>query len=294
MPSVGDRLSGLAPSEQSLVGYLFWLSRPRFWFYLAGPVVVGVVYAADAPADFFSPLAVGLFLYFLLPANLFLYGVNDIYDADVDRHNPKKDDEGREVRYSGDGIVVMVVFLATGLGIFFVPFLPSAGLLALLGFYALGVEYSAPPLRFKTTPLLDSISNGLYVLPGVVAFAAVAGRLPPALAVRGGWLWTMAMHTVSAIPDREPDRRAGIRTTATALGERGALVYCGACWLLAAGVMALVHPFLGAVFALFPLFAVTIAATEVAIDRAYWWFPFVNTVAGMVLTLGGIWGVLYG
>jgi hypothetical protein len=35
------------------------------------------------------------------------------------------------------------------------------------------VEYSAPPLRFKTTPFLDSLSNGLYILPGVVAYAAI-------------------------------------------------------------------------------------------------------------------------
>jgi 4-hydroxybenzoate polyprenyltransferase len=164
----------------------------------------------------------------------------------------------------------------------------------LLGFYALGAQYSAPPLRLKTTPVLDSLSNGLYILPGVLAYLAVAGAFPPLLAVAGAWLWTMAMHTFSAVPDIAPDREAGIRTTATMLGERGALAYCGLCWLLAAGLMALVHPFLGAVFAVYPVFAVGVGATDVAIDRAYWWFPVLNTLAGMVLTMGGIWVILYG
>jgi 4-hydroxybenzoate polyprenyltransferase len=294
MSDVTERLSALAPSEQSLVGYLFWLSRPRFWFYLAGPVVVGVVYAADSVTDFFTPLTVGMFLYFLIPANVFLYGVNDIFDQDVDEHNPKKSEEGKEVRYQGDAIVVMLVYLMTALGGLFVPFVPTIGIYVLMVFFVLGTQYSAPPLRLKTKPLLDSLSNGLYILPGVLAYLAVARSFPPLLAVAGGWLWTMAMHTFSAIPDIEPDRNAGIRTTATVLGERGALAYCAACWLAGAGLMALVHPFLGGVFAVYPLFVAVIVAADVAIDRAYWWFPVLNTLAGMVLTMAAIWVILYG
>ena len=291
---VTDKLAALAPSEQSLFGYLFWLSRPRFWFYLAGPVVVGVVYAAESTAEFFTPVTVGMFLYFLIPANIFLYGVNDIFDRDVDEHNPKKSDEGKEVRYRGDAIVVMIIYLMTATGILIAPFLPLEGIYVLGAFYVLGAQYSAPPLRLKTTPFLDSISNGLYILPGIVAYLAVAREFPPLLAVAGGWLWTMAMHTFSAVPDIDPDRAAGIQTTATYLGHRGALAYCGLCWLVGAGLMALVHPFLGAVFAVYPVFVVGIVAADVDIDRAYWWFPFLNTVAGMVLTMGAIWGLLYG
>ncbi len=291
---VTERLATLAPSEQSLFGYLFWLSRPRFWFYLAGPVIVGVVYAADSVGEFFTPLTVGMFLYFLVPANVFLYGVNDIFDQDVDEHNPKKSEEGKEVRYRGDGIVIMLVFLLSALGAFFVPFLPFEGTYVLMAFFALGAEYSAPPLRLKTTPFLDSLSNGLYILPGVVAYIAVARTFPPVLAVAGAWLWTMAMHTFSAVPDIDPDRAAGIETTATVLGERGALAYCALVWLAGAALMALVHPFLGAVFAVYPVFILGIVTADVDIDRAYWWFPVLNTLAGMVLTMGAIWGLVYG
>jgi 4-hydroxybenzoate polyprenyltransferase len=72
-------------------------SRPHFWLYLAGPVLVGVAFGVPSIADLFAPVSVALFAYFLLPANAFLYGANDIFDADIDEENPKK--EGRELRY---------------------------------------------------------------------------------------------------------------------------------------------------------------------------------------------------
>jgi len=290
-----DRLATALPSEESRVGYLFWLSRPRFWLYLAGPVVVGVTYAADSGAELFAPLAVALFAYFLVPANVFLYGVNDAFDADVDEYNPKKDDdEGKEVRFQRDPVVLAVIALSGVLALAFVPFLPTAALLALGAWAVLSVEYSAPPARFKTTPLLDSVSNGLYILPAVVAYAAIEGALPPALAILAGWLWTMGMHTFSAIPDIEPDREAGIQTTATWLGERRTYYYCAACWLGAAIAFGLVHWVFGLLLGLYPIIVFGIVLAGVDVHEAYWWYPAINTLVGMSLTLVGLWVMLYG
>jgi 4-hydroxybenzoate polyprenyltransferase len=285
-------LDRLLPSESTPTGYLLRASRPRFWLYLAGPVIVGVAYGATGVGDLFAPLAVALFSYFLLPANVFLYGVNDVFDADIDEENPKKDD--REVRYQGDRLVPAAVVVSGLLGAAFVPFLPTVGVVAMAAFLLLSVEYSAPPLRFKTTPFLDSLSNGLYVLPGVIAYAGLTGQGPPLAAIAGGWLWAMGMHTFSAIPDIEPDREAGIETTATFLGEPRTYAYCAACWIAAAVVFGLVHPFFAAVLGVYPVFIAGILASDVSVERAYWWFPFLNTAAGMVLTLGGLWVVLYG
>jgi 4-hydroxybenzoate polyprenyltransferase len=289
--SVVARLAGLAPPD-TRVGYLLRLSRPRFWLYLAGPALVGAVFAADAPADFLAPRALVLYAYFLGPANVFLYGVNDVFDADIDEENPKKDD--REVRYRGGRDVVFVVLASGVLAVALLPVLPTEAVFATLVFLALATQYSAPPFRFKTTPLLDSLSNGLYILPGVVTYATVANAFPPTLAVAGGWLWTMAMHTFSAIPDIEPDRAAGIETTATFLGEGPTYVYCGVVWTAAAAVFALVDSRLGALLAVYPLFTLWVALSDVSVDRAYWWFPFLNTVVGALLTMGGIWRLLYG
>jgi 4-hydroxybenzoate polyprenyltransferase len=272
--------------------YLLKLSRPRFWLYLAGPVAVGVVYAAASTADLFTPTTLTLFAYFLLPANVLLYGVNDVFDVDVDAENPKK--EGREVRYGGDRLVPVAVVVCGGLALAPVALTPPLAWPWLAGFLVLGVAYSAPPIRLKTRPPLDSFSNGLYVLPGAAAYAAVAGRHPPLLAVAGGWLWTMAMHTFSAIPDIEPDRRAGIETTATKLGERRTYTYCAACWGLAAVAFGLLDVRLGALIGLYPVGVALVARSSVAADRAYWWFPAVNTVVGALITMGGLWRLVHG
>lgn len=279
--SVGDQLSSLLT-----------LSRPRFWLYLAGPVLVGAAYAATTVGDLFAPAAITLFAYFLLPANVFLYGINDIYDREIDAANPKKED--REARYRGQRYVPAAVGLCAALPLLFAPLVGTAAIPWLVAFLVLGAAYSAPPIRFKTTPLLDSISNGLYITPGAAAYAAVAGTQPPVLAVVGGWLWAMGMHTFSAIPDIEPDRETGIRTTATVLGEGRTYAYCGACWLASAAAFGALDVRLGALMLVYPALVAAIATASVAVDRAYWWFPAINTAVGALLTMGGLWRLFYG
>jgi 4-hydroxybenzoate polyprenyltransferase len=271
---------------------LFIRSRPRFWLYLAGPVLVGIAFGARTPADLVTPTTIALTAYFLVPANVLLYGVNDIFDAEIDVHNPKK--EGREIRYSGDDVVLLAVAVSVLLGGATFLVTQPAAWPYLGGFFVLAIGYSAPPLRFKTTPVLDSISNGLYILPGVAAYATVLGTAPPAPAIVAAWLWTMGMHTFSAIPDIEPDRVAGIRTTATWLGRRRTYVYVGLCWLGAAVAFGLVDLRVGALLSVYPVFVAVVGTSEIAVDRAYWWFPMLNSVVGMVLTLGALRRLIYG
>jgi 4-hydroxybenzoate polyprenyltransferase len=102
------------------------------------------------------------------------------------------------------------------------------------------------------------------------------------------------MHTFSAIPDIEPDRAAGIDTTATALGERWSYGYCAAVWALAAAAFALGHPLLGGLLAVYPLLTAGVALSDVGVDRAYWWFPALNTAVGALFTVAGLWRLLYG
>nr|WP_239638608.1 prenyltransferase [Halorubrum saccharovorum] len=276
-------------SIPDLLRYLLVLSRPRFWLYLAGPVAVGVTYGVTDVGGLFTPVTVGLAAYFLVPANVFLYGVNDAFDADIDELNPKK--ESREARWRGDRLVSIAVVASGALGLAAFAATPRVAWPYLAGFLLLGAAYSAPPVRFKTTPLLDSASNGLYVLPGAAAYAAVAGTHPPLVALAGAWLWAMGMHTFSAIPDIEPDRAAGIRTTATVLGEDRTYAYCAACWIAAAVAFAAVDLRLGALLSVYPVFVAWVARSSIAVDRAYWWFPALNTAVGALLAMGGIWRV---
>jgi len=48
---------------------------------------------------------------------------------------------------------------------------------------------------------------------------------------------------------------------------------------------------LGALLGVYPVFVVWVATSSVAVDRAYWWFPALNTVIGTLLAMGGLWRV---
>lgn len=267
-------------------------SRPRFWLYLAGPVLVGLAFGAAAPDELTSPVAVALFLYFLVPANIYLYGVNDAFDADTDRHNPKK--TGRERRFEGHPVTVAAIAASLLLGIGLVVASPAAARPWLVGFLVLATAYSVPPVRLKARPGLDSAANGLYILPGVAAYAALAGSLPPLAILVGAWLWTMAMHAYSAIPDIEPDRAAGVDTVATALGHRVSLAACGLLWTGAALAFATVDLRAGGLLAVYPLAVLVVGATSVDVARAYWAYPAMNAVVGMVFTVAGLLEVAHG
>ncbi|MWV64750.1 prenyltransferase [Halorubrum sp. JWXQ-INN 858] len=286
----GAGTDGDSPSLGARLRYLLVLSRPRFWLYLAGPVAVGVTYGIADVDGLFTPTTVALAAYFLLPANVLLYGVNDAFDAEIDAKNPKKAGD-REARWRGDRVVTAAIVAAGTLGAATFAITPPVAWPYLAGFFVLGVGYSAPPLRFKTKPIADSVSNGLYVLPGAAAYATVAGAHPPLAALVGAWLWTMGMHTFSAVPDIEPDRVAGIRTTATVLGEARTYGYCLACWVGAALAFAVLDPRLGALLAVYPAFVAWVASSSVDVARAYWWFPALNTVVGTLLAMGGLWRV---
>ncbi len=275
-----------------MLRYLVVMSRPRFWLYLAGPVLVAAAFGAQTTAAFLSPTVALLFGYFLLPANGYLYGINDLFDTDTDQYNPKKG--GREARYRGQRLVPVVV-IAFGLALLpLAAVLPPASWGYLLLWILLATAYSAPPLRLKARPYLDSLSNGLYVLPGLATYTVLAGSHPPLLAIIGGWAWTMAMHTFSAIPDIEPDRAAGLHTTATELGESGALGYCGGLWVTSVLALGLLDWRLGLALLPYPILLWHIAQSEVSVERAYWWYPVVNTVIGALLTMGGLWRLVHG
>lgn len=237
-----------------------------------------------------------LFFYFLVPANLYLYGVNDLADTDTDARNEKKTDVERRVDTAAESAVlrrwvrrsgVLGVGLAAILGARSPSLVPSLGLMLFL----LGATlYSAPPVRFKARPLLDAYSNGLYLFPFVAAFGLLAPGAPlPWLALIAGWCWTTAMHAFSAIPDIGPDSAAGIATTATLLGERGTLVFVGTHWLATATIAMLIGGWWGTPVLVYPILVGVMLWKDIAAERLYWYFPYITGVVGAVLW----WSILY-
>jgi 4-hydroxybenzoate polyprenyltransferase len=269
---------------------LLTISRPRFWFYTFGPFLIGTAAGIDSWDRLLNPESLMLGLYFLFPANLLVYGVNDIFDFETDRINSKKSGYEYLVEPSRHRS------LWTWIAVLNVPFLIAISLFAphvipsLLAFVFLSVFYSAPPIRAKAIPFLDSLFNLLYVVPGVVAYQLVTSSLPPVWTIIAGGLWTAAMHAYSAIPDIQVDKDAGLDTVATVLGRRGTHIFCTACFTGAA-LLAAAHgepvSLLGLVYV--GLMRWSDASSADGVIRIYKLFPWINLVAGFLLFISAAW-----
>jgi len=271
--------------------YILKLSRPRFWLYLAGPVILGVILGSRSLEQVYSLENILLFLYFLLPANIMLYGINDYFDRDIDEQNPKKED--KEEKYRDNRVTDAIIGFSTALSIpVTLMLLPSEAFPAMIAFLGLSGAYSAPPFRFKARPFFDSISNGLYILPFVVGYSSLTQSLPPLVLVAGGWAWTMAMHTFSAIPDIKPDRKAGIETTETFLGRKKTYIYCFILWTVSGLFVSMWNLQAGGLILVYPLILTGFYFSDLGDSEAYWYYPFINAFLGMILTMAGLYSLI--
>ncbi len=266
--------------------FLLKASRPRFWLYLFGPFLIGLAAAATSQADFFRAESILFALYFLFPANLLIYGVNDIFDFETDRLNPKKMEYEQLVRpESHVKLVVWILFFNLPFLIAAV-FLAQAALPSLVGFLFFSIFYSAPPIRAKAVPILDSAFNILYVFPAAFAYQLISGSFPPSAIMIAGGLWTMAMHAFSAVPDIDADREAKIHTVATFSNKNGTLLFCLSMYIASAilafqylGIAAIA---LGAVYVAIML-ASFVSKNSDGVYDIYKFFPLVNAATGFIL-----------
>ena len=105
--------------------WILSISRPRFWTYLAGPWAVGMVTASSSLNDFTNAFFwIGL-LFFLWPANFFLYGVNDYADGDTDKFNPKKQHYENLYQTNQNSILWSLMGVLAILSMVFVCFFPT-------------------------------------------------------------------------------------------------------------------------------------------------------------------------
>jgi lycopene elongase/hydratase (dihydrobisanhydrobacterioruberin-forming) len=279
-------------------------ARPRFWMYIFGPFVIGLAATplSSWTASAVIPLAI-FALYFTFPANLWIYGVNDIYDYESDRINSKKEGFERllpvqEHRKTWRAMLLWNV----PFWLFALVATPPLAWVALAGFIFFGTIYSAPPIRAKTKPFLDSFTNILYIFPGLFAAAVLGAAGVSWPAVIAGTAWCMAMHAYSAIPDITADTKATMNTVATVLGIKGTLWFCGILWAIAgiaassvlgktpvlwfdAGA-ATFYASIYVMIVLFSFFAIRNTDQhhgEQAVFRLYTKLPLINALIGMAL-----------
>ena len=140
---------------------LIGVSRPAGWFSFPAFFLMGSVSSGSTTL---TPLFISQLLLLSFPFSIFVYGINDIYDWESDIINPRKGItfEGIRLEPQYHSFVKHVAFFAISL-LFFTSLLTlnisnilTVGLLVPLGYF-----YSAPPVRFKERPPLDSIINGI-------------------------------------------------------------------------------------------------------------------------------------
>jgi 4-hydroxybenzoate polyprenyltransferase len=215
-------------------------SRPLSWINTAYPF--GLAYLLLARPLSVPLLVVGI-LYFLVPYNLAMYGINDVFDYESDLRNPRKGGVEGAVLAPRHHRPVLVAAVVTN-----VPFLavlvllggPVSWLVLAISVFAV-VAYSVAGLRFKERPVLDSITSSTHFVSPAVYAVTLAGRAPDArsvLLLASFFCWGMASHAFGAVQDIPSDRAAGIGSVATAFGA-APTVRLAALLYAAGGILAL-------------------------------------------------------
>ena len=106
----------------------------------------------------------------------------------------------------------------------------------------LAVAYSAPPLRFKARPFLDSLTNGLTYGPITMALVFESLGLPVRLALVYSLpflVFLSAGHMLLAVPTIDEDLSLNVRTTAAMLGRERAILAGIGLFVLASAMVVL-------------------------------------------------------
>src|SRR5680860_310965 len=189
-----------ANRSRQILRALLLASRPVSWINTAFPFAAAY-YLTGRQVD--AALVVGT-LFFLVPYNLAMYGINDVFDYESDLANPRKGGlEGAVLQRADHRLILWVAVLTT------VPFIVLLVVLGnplswpVLAFSLFMVAaYSVPGLRFKEKPFLDSITSSThFVSPAVYGLVLAGATVTPQLALLliAFFLWGMASHAFGAV-----------------------------------------------------------------------------------------------
>jgi 4-hydroxybenzoate polyprenyltransferase len=268
-------------------------SRPISWINTAFPFAATYVFFTDR-IDL--TLVIGT-LFFLIPYNLLMYGINDVFDYESDLHNPRKGGiEGAVLDKSLHKLTIWVSSLSC---VPFVAYLMWVGniwaSLALIIALFTVLAYSVKGLRFKEKPFLDSITSAThFVNPAIFAALLVGQNLAqPVLwqSLIAFFCWGMASHAFGAVQDVRADREGGIASIATVIGARATTRFAFGLYLAAGLLMATAGwPASAAAIAalpylaiLLPFLSITDETCEIA-NQGWRRFIWLNFFAGAIVT----------
>ncbi|MDS2172290.1 prenyltransferase [Nesterenkonia sp. CL21] len=268
-------------------------SRPLSWINTAYPFAAAWLLAGGG----LDPALIIGTVFFLVPYNLALYGINDVYDHASDLANPRKGGaEGAllDVRRHRPLLVISAALVLPFVVVLVILGGPSSWMVLGVSLVAL-VAYSAPPLRTKEVPVLDSLTSSLHFVTPAAYGLALAGADVDAVVVcaLGAFLlWGMASHAFGAVQDIGPDRAAGISSIGTVFGARRTVRFALALWA-AAGVIVIGTGWPGALAGLLVLPYIALAlpyrsigdAEAAQAHRGWRHFLLLNYAVGAALTI---------
>jgi 4-hydroxybenzoate polyprenyltransferase len=282
-----------AVATPSPLRQLVLASRPLSWINTAFPFAAGYLLAAGR-ID--VTLVVGT-LYFLIPYNLAMYGINDVFDYESDLRNPRKG--GAEGALLDRSSHRRTLIAAAVVNIPFVVYLlivgsPLSWLVLAVSLFAV-VAYSVKGLRFKEVPFLDSATSSVhFVSPALYGLVLAGATFTPGLwlLLLAFFLWGVGSHAFGAVQDVVPDRAAGIASVATAIGAAATVRLAIGAWALA-GVAMLLTPWPGPLAALLALPYIATAAPFWSVpderastaNRGWRRFLWINYACGFLVTL---------
>ena len=207
----------IARSRQSDFAFLLQVCRPGLWITTALFYLMPLGHSINfSSAKFWVGLA-----YVLIPLGFVLYGVNDIFDVEADRLNPRKGtflfgSLGRREQLAAlrwKIVALQIPFVAA--------FLFWIGARALLWLATLLVAvslYNAPRIGFKARPPFDVLMQASYLL--VFVLSSWVNGIPqlPWQTFAFGALFAMHSHLFGEVMDIVPDRESGRTTTAVRIG----------------------------------------------------------------------------
>jgi 4-hydroxybenzoate polyprenyltransferase len=224
------------PNSSSFANKLILLvkvSRPLGWVICPLFFMLGFTQVHAS----FTPIAVVEVVLLSFPLCVFLYGINDVYDYKSDRLNPRKKlVEGIKLQPADHKFVKKAAFAAAILLLAASAFTGNIfnffSMVALLFF---SYFYSAPPLRFKVIPPLDSLSNGLLYFMAPFALGFSFGEQPIGVIAKYSLLalCVAGFHSFSTIMDFSFDKKISDRTFAVVFGKRAAAVFSLAVYVSA-------------------------------------------------------------
>lgn len=261
------------------------ISRPTSWLYIFGPFLIGVAAGYNGLDFTFSevPTLVVAGIYFLVPANMYMYGIEYF------RTSNKNEDKPALMKVL---VVITLLFIASLIYLLLVSE-NWATVSALAIFLVLGYGHSSLPIKLTTRLSVGLVCSVVFLIPGLVSYSIMVGAFPPPLFIIAAAAWCIATHLFSAILTIKSDKKSSTQTIATVIGRNKAIIISA---LFYVSSLAIIYPkfksfvLIGVISYLVMIFALFLAKDKDDILTIQKLFPYTNMLLGVLFMMTALIG----